>query len=98
MRAVLGRDQPREHVQPAGGDGGVMIAASEFDAAKFDDANAPTLGAIGRRQFLQPTTPWAMLCTVLSARSAVRSSSNITVAPKLRKKMLDRQNLTAVSE
>ncbi len=46
--------QPRKDIHPAGGDGRVMIAAAKLHAAIFHDAHAPSLGAVGRRQLLQP--------------------------------------------
>ncbi len=53
-RPMLRGHQPRKHVQPAGGDGDVMIAAAKFYAAIFDDARTTPLCAISRRKLLEP--------------------------------------------
>ena len=55
--AMLRRHQSRKYVHAAGRDGDVMVAATKSCAAIFDDAHAPPLGAIVRRQFLEPDHP-----------------------------------------
>ena len=47
------RYQARKHVQSAGGDGDVMVAATKFYPAIFDDAHATPFCAICRRKLLQ---------------------------------------------
>jgi hypothetical protein len=54
IAAIFRRHQPRKHVQSAGRDGDVVIAAAKLHGAIFDDARAAPLRAIGRRQFLKP--------------------------------------------
>ena len=80
-RAMLGRDQPREHAHAAGLDDEIVIAAAIAPAAIFEHAHAPPFGAVSRATIPPAgSRACATLCTVLSITSAVRSSSISTVA------------------
>ena len=51
---MLGRDQARKDRDAAGLDREIVVAAAERLAAILDDPQAPPLGAVVRRQLLQP--------------------------------------------
>ena len=53
-RPVLGRDQPREHAHAAVLDHEIVVAAAERLPAELHHPQAPALGAVVRRQLLQP--------------------------------------------
>ena len=79
VAAIFRSHQPGKYVHPARGDGDVMIAAAESDAAIFDHADPPALGAVGGRQLLQPDHAMGDAVHGLVGDSAVRSSSSMTV-------------------
>ena len=92
------RHQPRKHVQPAGGDGDVVVAAAKFHAAIFDDARTPPLCAIGRRQFLEPQHAVRDAVDGLVGDVGGQVVEQQHGGAELREIVLDRQNLPPVAQ
>ena len=82
----------------AGGDGEVMVAAAKFHAAIFDDARAPPLCAIGRRQFLQPQHAVRDAVDGLVGESDGQVVEQQHGGAELCEIMLDRQDLPPVAQ
>jgi hypothetical protein len=83
---------------PPGGDRNIMKAAAKLHAAIFDDARAPPLRAIGRRQFLktQHTMGDAVHGLVGKLRGQIVEQHHC--GAEFREIMLDRQDLTPIAQ
>ena len=98
VRAIFRRHQPRKHIEAAGGDGDIVIAAAEFHAAIFDDARAPPLRAVGRRQFLQPKHAMGDAVHGLVGDIGGEIVEQHHRGAEFREIMLDRQNLPPIAQ
>ena len=64
-------------------DGVVVVAAAELDTAHLHHPQASSFRPVPVLRCSSVITPWAMLCSCRSRGSAVWSSSNSTVQPRL---------------
>ena len=98
VAAIFRRHQPRKHVETAGGDGDIVIAAAKLHAAIFDDAGAPPLRAVGRRQFLQPQHAMRDAVHGLVGDIGGQVVEQHHGGVELGEVMLDRENLPPVAQ
>ena len=95
---VLGCDQSREHLEPAGTYHVVVIAATELHAAEFHNPQPPPLRPIIGLQVVQPNDAVrdALHLEIVVGRRHVVEEDQRAVAG--REKLLERKNLPAVAE
>ncbi len=95
---VFGGDQSREHLEPAGMNHVVVIAATELDAAVFHNPQPAPLRPIIGLQLLQPhdAVRDALHLEIVVGRRHVVEQDHGAVAG--REKLLERQNLPAIAE
>src|SRR5215213_7889883 len=95
---VLGRDEAWKDIDSAGGDREIVIAAAVFLSTVLENAQAPPLGAVGRRKLFKPDDSVRDAVNRLVGRfrrQVIEQQDRGAVAREI---MLDREQLAAIAQ